>query len=327
MNIPLLTWLKANGRRQALPGDKWYLDFAANLWPAVRQSSLFRNCNHDVQEQAVLSLVLYFQDAIAQNGGWKHFTELYRERYGNLLPFYKPEESYADDEINPEDVALVLWSNLARPASERPDDFTLCNPEDERLEALCGMAYDLMDVAFEEAPVNETPSRPWMRGTKELRILPTPPPEILPTPDMNENARRCLEHSGGHPLLYFSDYDELIRFFAKVLGWEGQNILPDLAKEKEFVLFANTKGILLAHDVAVYFRDSHNPQYDESRATTEGYRLFCQPGLCPFDLLRFGMQAGYLSDARFPFHHGKSLLQENWDFLARYYLGEYYEGD
>ena len=30
MNIPLLTWLKANGRRQALPGDKWYLDFAAN---------------------------------------------------------------------------------------------------------------------------------------------------------------------------------------------------------------------------------------------------------------------------------------------------------
>ena len=222
MNIPLLTWLKANGRRQALPGDKWYLDFAANLWPAVRQSSLFRNCNHDVQEQAVLSLVLYFQDAIAQNGGWKHFTELYRE-----------------------------------------------------LEALCGMAYDLMDVAFEEAPVNETPSRPWMRGTKELRILPTPPPEILPTPDMNENARRCLEHSGGHPLLYFSDYDELIRFFAKVLGWEGQNILPDLAKEKEFVLFANTKGILLAHDVAAYFRDSHNPQYDESRATTEGYRLFC----------------------------------------------------
>ena len=103
---------------------------------------------------------------------------------------------------------------------------------------------------------------------------------------MNENARRCLEHSGGHPLLYFSDYDELIRFFAKVLGWEGQNILPDLAKEKEFVLFANTKGILLAHDVAAYFRDSHNPQYDESRATTAFVRSTfcgsaCRQDICP----------------------------------------------
>ena len=327
MNIPLHKWLKANGRRQAMPGDKWYLDFAANLLPAIRRCPLFKNSGNEAQEQATLALTLYFQDAISQNGGWNTFTRLYRERYGNILPFYHTGENYVADEINPEDVSLVLWTQLARPAQKHPEDYTLCNPEDEQLAALCGVAYDLMDVAFEEAPVIETPSAPWMRGTKELHTLPTPPPDILPTPGMNENARRCLEASGGHPLLYFTDYDALMHFFAQTLGWEGRNILPDLAKEREFVLFANTKGILLAHNVAACFRDSHNPMFDEERATTEGYRLFCQPGLCPFDLLRFGMQAGFLADARFPFHHGKAILQDNWDFVARYYLGEYYEGD
>lgn len=329
MSIPIYKWLKANGRNQALPGDKWYLNFAETLLPAVRQSPLFKQGGNEIQEKAVLALLLYFQDAIGQNGGWKHFTRLYHERYGTFLPFYKTDENYVDDEINPEDIALVLWSRLARPATKHSNDFTLCNPEDEHLIALRSVAYDLMDTAFEDAPINDIPSTSWMRGTAGLGIVPTPPPSVTPAPGMNENARRCLEHSGGHPLLYFDNYSDLIRFFVEVLHWSNQpsTILPDLAERRKFVLFANQKGILLAPDVASYFRDIHNPFYDEQDATTEGYRLFCQPGLCPFDLLRFGMQTGILPDVQFPFQHGKILLQENWDFIARYYLGEYYEGD
>ena len=90
--------------------------------------------------------------------------------------------------------------------------------------------------------------------------------------------------------------------------------------------FNNTKGILLAHDVAACFRDPHNPMYDPQRAIEEGHTLFCQPGRCPFDLLKAGMALGLLPDARFPFHNGRALLHDNWDFVARYYLGEYYEG-
>lgn len=329
MSIPIHKWLKVNGRRQVLAGDKWYLDFAETLLPAVCQSPLFKNHGNEIQEQATLALLLYFQDAIGQSGGWKHFTKLYHERYGTILPFYKTGENYVDDEINPEDIALVLWSRLARPAIKQASDFTLYNPEDEHLTALCSVAYDLMDVAFEDAPINEIPSTSWMRGTAGLSITSTPLPSIAPSPSMNENARKCLEYSCGHPLLYFANYTELINFFVQVLQWENRSssILPDLADKKLFVLFANQKGILLASDIALYFRDIHNPFYDEQQATIEGYRLFCQPGLCPFDLLRFGMQTGFLPDVRFPFHHGKNLLQENWDFIARYYLGKYYEGD
>ena len=95
----------------------------------------------------------------------------------------------------------------------------------------------------------------------------------------------------------------------------------------EHVIYANARGMLLAHSVAACFRDPHNPLYNPSRAKTDGYRLFCQPGLCPFDLLKLGITAGLLPDAQFPFTNGQKTLQENADFLARYYLGEYYEAD
>lgn len=328
MNISLNTWLKANGRKQVLPTDKWYLDFAALLFPAVKHSALFKENGTADQEKATLALTLYFQDAIAQQGGWKQFTRLYRALYDRTLPFYPTRETYVDDEINPEDIALILWTQLARPAHRHPDDYTLFNPEDERLTVLSETAYDLMDASFEEAPVNDTPSATWMKGTDGLHIPSTPLPPVTPTADMNRHALRCLEHSGGHPLLYFVDYTALCSFFTDVLGWENKSsgILPELADQQEFVLFANAKGILLAHNVAACFCDPHNPLYDPQRAAEEGYQLFCQPGRCPFDLLKWGMAGGLLPEARFPFLHGKALLHDNWDFIARYYLGEYYEG-
>ena len=67
--------------------------------------------------------------------------------------------------------------------------------------------------------------------------------------------------------------------------------------------------------------------YDAQTATAEGYELFCLPGRCPFDLLKYGMQNNLLCDAALPFDRGREILQQNWDFIARYFLGEYYEGD
>lgn len=329
MDIPLDKWLKANGRKQTLPGDKWYADFASLLLPAVRQSALFKERGAEAQEQATLALTLYFRDAIAQHGGWTRFAQLYRQRYSRALPFYSTDETYVDDEINLEDIALVLWTQAARPALHRPDDYTLFSPEDERLTVLSGVAYDLMDASFEDAPVIDTPSADWMEGTAALQIAATPLPDARPSAHTPAHALRCLEHSDGYPLLYFADYAELCRFFTGVLGWENKpsNLLPDLAGRREFVIYANAKGMLLAHSVAACFCDGHNPLYNPQRAADEGYALFCQPGRCPFDLLKLGMSLGLLPDARFPFHHGKPLLQDNWDFVARYYLGEYYEGD
>ena len=55
--------------------------------------------------------------------------------------------------------------------------------------------------------------------------------------------------------------------------------------------------------------------------------MFCQPGECPFDLLKYGMTKGILPDVELPFLKGKETLHQYWDFIARYYLCEYYEGE
>ena len=328
--LDLRQWLRANGRRATAAGDSWYVGFASTLLTAVSGSSLFREQGQDAREQAAWALTLYFQDAISQNGGWADFTRRYRLLYPErTLPFFATGTDYVADEINPEDIAFVLWTLLSAPARRTPDDYALFNPEDERLAALAGVAYDLMDTSFDQAPVNdEHPSARWLRGTEALDTPSEPLPDTAISPRMDPNALRCLTHTGGYPLQYFDTYADLCRFFIGVLGWPDRprSLLPDLAGSREFVVYANAKGMLLAHDVAACFRDPRNPLYDPQRAVSEGHTLFCQPGRCPFDLLKVGMAMNLLPDARFPFHNGRALLQDNWDFVARYYLGEYYEG-
>ena len=245
---------------------------------------------------------MYFQDAIAQSGGWKLFSEAFQGVYGTYLPFYPLGDDYTPDEINQEDIAFVLWT-LKSQFSIFDKEYTLFSPYDKDLLALSQSAYELMDARFEEAPISEGESSfLWVMG---------------------------LEYSQGKPLLYFTDYKELCTFFVDVLGWENKRsaLLPDLEYQKEFVIYANAKGMLVAHNVAAYFCEEHNPMYDAKRAAAEGYKMFCQPGECPFDLLKYGMTKGILPDVELPFLKGKETLHQYWDFIARYYLCEYYEGE
>lgn len=321
-------WLKANGRRVTVPADKWYTDCIQTILPYIQSAEPFDGHDADAALQATIALTLYFQDAISQNGGWKQFTDLYHNCYHRTLPFYQTDDTYLSDEINREDICFVLWTRLARPATLRSDDYTLFNPHDARLLQLSQTIYRIMDDWFEEAPINETPSGHWVSGTEGLQIPSTLLPPSTFAHAMSDNSRRCLEYSGGKPLLYFMDYTDLKQFFIDILQWENKPsaLLPDLADQHEFVLFANAKGLLIAPGVASYFQDSNNPLFDMQRSITDSYRLFCEPGACPFDLLKFGMQNGLLCNAQFPFDNGKETLQNNADFIARYYLGEYYEG-
>ena len=71
--INMQYWLGANERTHVLPTDKWYLDFATSILPLVKTSPLFNKEDLRTQIDAAISLGMYFQDAIAQSGGWKPF--------------------------------------------------------------------------------------------------------------------------------------------------------------------------------------------------------------------------------------------------------------
>lgn len=327
--IDIKRWLGANERSRVLPTDKWYLDFANKLLPLVKQSTMFENADHRAQTDAAISLSLYLQDAISQNGGWKTFTELYTNLYESYLPFYSLTDEYTPDEINQEDIAFILWTLKSLP-TVWTTKYTLFNPLDKGLLELSQAVYDLMDANFEEAPISKEPSSfLWVMGPDLLEMPILPLPEITPETPLKKDVELCLEYSKGKPLLYFATYGELKRFLINILKWENKPsaLLPELRSKEEFIIYANAKGILIAHNVAAYFCEEHNPMYNAGRAATEGYKIFFDLGACPFDLIKYGMTKGLLPDLQLPFPGGKEVLQNNWDFIARYYLCEYYEGE
>ncbi len=324
------SWLKANNRKRTNETDNWYVRLANELSPTIETSLLFGKVNGEQRTQAAISLSLYMQDAVAQTGGWATFKEAYRKLYGEELPFYTISNDYVTDEINQEDIAFVLWTRLARPACHQTNDYTLQDPYDTELLRLAQALYEAMIPLFEEAPISETPSPDaWLMNTDCLKIPATPLPDSHANSASDRNAARCLTHSKGEPLLFFHTYSELATFFVRVLGWENQseNLLPELNRHSHFIVYANVKGMLIAPDVAYYFHTPHNTLYSPDETKQTGHRLFCEPGACPFDLLKYGIRKGYLKDIALPIANGEKILQDNRDFLMRYYLEEYYEGE
>lgn len=320
-------WLGANNRKRVFPTDQWYLRFANELYPVVKQSPLFVDSIE--YRDAALSLSMYLQDVISQNGGWKEFSDLYHEKFGTYMPFYEITEDYVPDEINRQDIAFVLWTLKSHYVIFTEDSYTLQDPYDENLLALSRQVYEMMDAVFEDAPICEEPTLSfWVMGLDLLEMESLPLPEITPETEVKEDVKLSLEYSGGKPLLYFATYQDLCNFFVNVLKWENKpsSLLPDLRYYKEFVVYANAKGLLIGPGVAAYFCEEHNPMYDAVRAAEQGYELFCRPEMCPFDLLKYGMEKGIMPDVQLPFPRGKEIFQQYWDFFARYYLCEYYEG-
>ena len=263
---------------------------------------------------------------MADGGNWRQFIHWHQANYGRCLPFYTLTDEYLPDEINREDVVFLLWA-INSPVG---DDFDgVENPMDADLLEFADVLYNRLDAAFELAPISDYLATDWLLETELMQKKRMPLPIALPGEKMPANVERFLEASKGEPLLYFNSYDALKFFFVQSLKWEDEedSLLPDLREFDNFVVFANPKGLLIGPDVAPYFADKRNPLYNAELAEEEAYELFCEEGLCPFDLLKYGMEHELLPEAQFPFENGKELLQENWDFVARWFLGEYYEGE
>ena len=93
-------------------------------------------------------------------------------------------------------------------------------------------------------------------GLDLLEMPLVPLPEITPGMTLKKDVENCLSYSKGEPLLYFTTYDELRRFFVEELKWEDKNesLLPELRDERNFVIYANAKGMLIASNVSYCLR-------------------------------------------------------------------------
>ena len=324
--IYMKAWLDLHGRAKVLATDHWYLEFANLLLPVVSESYLYKSETQESQNQVTLMLTLYLEDCVTDGGNWRQFIRWHKRNYGRYLPFYELSEGYLTDEINKEDIAFLLWG-INSPVG---DDFDgVENPLDADLLEFADVIYAQLEDVFEKAPISDGLAGDWLMESELMEKQRTALPVASPGDQLPVNVERFLKASGGEPLMFFDSYEALKLFFVQALQWEDEEdaLLPDLKEFSDFVMYANPKGLLIGPDVARYIADKRNPLYNAEMAEEEAYELFCEEGLCPFDLLKYGMEHDLLPEAQFPFENGKELLHENWDFIARWFLGEYYEGE
>lgn len=317
-------WMEVHPRPQSADTDQWYVDFANRLLPLFEKSELTGQMIH--KNRAVLYFTWYLEDCVNNSGGWNKFIRLHKRLYGRFLPFYTLTGAYADDEINFEDVSFLLWSLLSPVTDDSPVPW---NPTDKSLLRLATDIYALLEAHFEQAPLTDDESMDWLPEIRALLPPPGPVLDIFPEMELPHDVTKFLNATQGKQLVYFEDYAGLCRFCVDALEWadEDDSLMPELADEENFVFFANPKGILLAPNIGACFRDERNSTYNPGIAEQEGAELLYVPGLCPIDLLHYAMQHDLLSEVTFPFEDGRRVLHENWDFIARRYLGKYYNED
>lgn len=135
--------------------------------------------------------------------------------------------------------------------------------------------------------------------------------------------------TGGKKIQFFSSYEEMNRFFIKALGWpDGENHLEQVKNDRDFVLMVDPyKGMLLARNIAKCIASPDNKLYDPEYAKGHAMELLTERACCPGDLLRYICKKGWLPDAIFPESNDYEIVKNNWDFIARCYLQQYYRGD
>lgn len=318
------SWLESHHRTKVTSTDAWYLDFANKLISMIDSSGLYTDKTWAEKQFAAKLLTLYLEDCVAEDGGWHHFCKLYFKRYGDRLPFFVTPEDYIPDEINKVDIAFILWTINCRKTSH----LVIADPFDENTLELAAQVYTFLDEYFEQAPICDIPSNDWVMLSEQLIKDKTMVPEIESGIKLPNSVELFLKASDGQQLMYFPCYEDMESFFINHLHWKAAD-LPDKlgAEEGNIVVYANPKGLLVAPGVACFFCDKRNETYDSTYAVNEGYKVFTEQGYCPFDLVKYAVEHKLFPDIRLPFKNGKDILWNNWDFIARYFLGEFYEGD
>ncbi|WP_455592734.1 DUF3843 family protein [Bacteroides sp.] len=319
------SWMKSRAVGPLHKTDMWYVDFANSLLLTLEKMEFYHTLMDRERLELPLYLTWYLEDCVNNSGCWNRFIGLHHKYYGRYLPFYDLPEDYLADEVNLEDVYYILWtigSALGNDNIEPGDPFAPWIME------AGPVIYKLIDEAFEQAPITDVDTLDWLNDMEAMWYEPKEVPAVKPGEKYKPDVENFLAASGGESLMFFDTYRELRPFLLGKLHWaEDEPIMDSLRREKEFVLYANPKGLMVTPYLSAFFCDPRNPYYDAERARKEGSEMFYVPSYTPIDLVKYGETNNLFPEAAFSFPDGKRILHENWDFIARRYLTLFYDAD
>ncbi|MCM1319439.1 MAG: DUF3843 family protein [Muribaculaceae bacterium] len=180
--------------------------------------------------------------------------------------------------------------------------------------------------------------REWMSLLLEGKLPKQKKPDEAPKEHPYYTA--FVKANDGLTMRFIKTYEDLNSFFINGMGWDkDEEHLPQFKGHSDFVLMATfDKGLMVAKDIAKCIKHPENALYDKEYASKFAFTLLSQRAVCPADMLLYICKNGWLPDARFPEsvtidcatgceEESTQLVQDNWDFIARVYLQEFYRAD
>lgn len=142
---------------------------------------------------------------------------------------------------------------------------------------------------------------------------------------VNEEVYHKVLEANGHPMVYFEDWNAFMEWAKQHLD-VGKDFKPthEMTNGKCLALFADpTEGMTLVPNEARFICDpGNNPCYNVAQARRGSLTLLITPGSVSTRMLHYILDNKMLPDAAMPSvkdaAHGKCLVQENMDFIARF---------
>lgn len=319
------TWMRSRTAAAVAEDDMWYVNFANSLLSILERMDFYTTLSKREQLNLPLYLTWYLEDCVNDKGCWNRFIALHQKYYGRYLPFYELSDNYMADEVNLEDIYYLLWTveSALTTDNEEPGD-----PFAPWILESAPVLYERIGKAFEEAPITGIDTLDWLDDMEGMLIRPNEPRSLKPGEKYKPDVENFLAANEGKALMYCKDYHELRVFLLEKLHWsEDEPIMSQLRAERDFVLMANSRGLMITPYVLPLFCDPDNPYYSSERAKKIGSEMFYVPGFIPFDLINYGETHHLFPEAAFSFPNGQKILHENWDFIFRRYLTYFYGAD
>lgn len=135
---------------------------------------------------------------------------------------------------------------------------------------------------------------------------------------------KILKINENHPMLYFKDYEEMLKWFDSHIGLDESFTLPEQMKKQQFfaVYVDKVRDMAVLPDGALAIKDERNPYYNKEKAEEQGINFIVSDATTSKELLHYLIEHDMLPDACINstkgLERGKQLVQENMDFIARF---------
>lgn len=141
---------------------------------------------------------------------------------------------------------------------------------------------------------------------------------------------KILAANAGSPLLYFKDYEELMDWLGKHIGFSSDfKPSTELKSGESLLVWTDPDSDLkIVSGAAACVKDERNPYYNSQKAGEEALNILADSQQVPSEMLHYLLEHHLLPDARINStkgeEYGKKLIQENLDFVARFMRGNQY---